>query len=112
MGIGKPHQAQRPDDEHLPNNRMAVNQEGTQTASDGRLYEVKHVHNTALSTSKLVTLRTPCPGSGVFSQRFSSYRAISCYTTFSYAWLALLPSQKANKPQPNAIFYTTFTFVR
>jgi CheY-like chemotaxis protein len=46
--IGEPQQAEKPDDYHLADDREAVDQESTNTARNCRLYQVHHVHNTAL----------------------------------------------------------------
>jgi hypothetical protein len=51
MGVRKPKQTQQADDKHLANNGKTINNEGDQSACDGRFNQVEQVHNAAQLTT-------------------------------------------------------------
>ena len=93
--VGEPQQAEKSDNDHLANNREAVDQEGTEPASDRRLYQVHQVHNTARSNSSPPSTGALCRGTLLSWQAGAArqHYALPCHPFYSQ--FAVVPSEIA-----------------
>ena len=76
MGVGKPQQAQEPDEDNLAEDRIAVDQEGNEAAHNGSLDQVKNSHTRLCLVQRQQTaaLRPPPRQGCRLAERYDDYK--------------------------------------